>query len=287
MTRNPLVSIVLPTYNGGSGYLDQAVQSCLSQTYSNWELIIVDDGSTDDTQAQIARYVGGDGNRIRSVRHETNRGLPAGLNTGFAEAKGLYLTWTSDDNCYRPQALDEMVAVLESHPGIDIVYTDYSNIDDEDNLLGRVTISDPELLLRGNAIGPCFLYRRRVYEKIGGYAEDLFLAEDYDFWLRASIWFRLQPLHKDLYLYRRHGRSLTAKHQREIRLATEKALARNCAHMRWAGRTGRAKGYLRLAELARARHDKKRELEYLLRAMWYSPGLFVSKIAFGVVLRIW
>src|SRR5687768_16352258 len=108
MKPGPLVSIVLPTYNG-CRYLCESIDSCRKQTYPHWELILVDDCSTDDTPRIMAEAVRSDA-RIRSVRHETNKKLPSGLNTGFRLAKGDYLTWTSDDNCYRPEALAEMVA---------------------------------------------------------------------------------------------------------------------------------------------------------------------------------
>lgn len=283
MTVNSLVSIVLPTFNG-TRYLDQAIQSCLNQTYSNWELIIVDDASTDDTPVQIAHYVAED-SRIRSVRHETNRKLPAALNTGFSGAKGSYLTWTSDDNCYRPQALAEMVTFLESQPEIDVVYAGYSVIDERGHVLQQLVIRDLDLLLQRNCVGPCFLYRRSVYEKTGGYADDLFLAEDYDFWLRVSVRFRLQPLHKDLYLYRDHGDSLTVKHEERINLAAEQALARNLPQMNWASVTARGRAYLRLADKARARHDLTSALRYLLGAMRYSSPLYVLKVAPGLLVK--
>jgi len=283
MTVNPLVSIVLPTYNG-TRYLDQAVQSCLSQTYSNWELIIVDDASTDNTPVRIAHHMAKD-SRIRSVKHETNRKLPAALNTGFSRANGDYLTWTSDDNCYRPQALAEMVSFLESQPEIDVVYSAYSVIDERGHVLQQLVIRDLDLLLRRNCVGPCFLYRRSVYEKTGGYAEDLFLAEDYDFWLRVSVRFRLQLLHKDLYLYRDHGDSLTVKHEERINLAAEQALARNLPQMKWASVTARGMAYLHLADKARARHDMAAALRYLLGAMRYSSPLFVLKVAPGLLVK--
>ena len=274
MSQNPLVSIVLPTHNG-SRYLDQAVQSCLDQTCTNWELVIVDDASTDNTPVRIAQYLAED-DRIRSLRHETNRKLPRALNTGFSLAKGTYFTWTSDDNCYRPNAIAEMVAFLESHPEIDVVYTDYSNIDQTGRVLRQVTIWDQDVLLRGNAIGPCFLYRRKVHEAIGGFAEDLFLAEDYNFWLKASVLFRLQPLHKDLYLYRLHSDSLTAKEKERIQLATERALASNLPHMSWAGTAARAQAYLHLAQQALERHARLVALGYLLHALPHSPSLVFS-----------
>jgi glycosyltransferase involved in cell wall biosynthesis len=272
MTRNPLVSIVLPTYNGGSGYLDQAVQSCLNQTYSNWELIIVDDASNDDTPAKIAQYKAKDG-LVRSVRHELNRKLPAALNTGFSHAKGDYLTWTSDDNCYRQHALAEMVAFLDSHSEVDGVYADFSYIDEKGHYLWQVEAGNREDLLQRNSIGPCFLYRRVVHEKIGGYAEDLFLAEDYDFWLRVTASFHLQHLRKDLYLYRHHPDSLTSTQARGIRLATERALARNLSQLKWVSRTTRGKVYLRLAQHALTSHDIMSVLRYWLLAMRYYPRL--------------
>src|SRR6266508_190816 len=112
------VSIVLPTYNG-SRYLEESIDSCLKQTFEDIELIIVDDCSTDDTPQIVARYRDP---RLRVIRHETNRKLPAALNTGFAASKGTYLTWTSDDNRYAPNAIEVMMQALETSPEIGLVY---------------------------------------------------------------------------------------------------------------------------------------------------------------------
>lgn len=273
MTHEPLVSIVLPTYNGAR-YLDQAVQSCLDQTYGNWELIIVDDASTDDTPARIAQYVAWD-NRIRSMRHETNRKLPASLNTGFSQAQGDHLTWTSDDNCYRPSALAEMVGCLHSEPGVDIVYADYTEIDEAGDPVRYVPVGGPEGLVFSNCIGPCFLYRRAVQDGLGGYAEDLFLAEDYDFWLRASVSFRWCPLHQDLYLYRRHGASLTDLRHEHIRLVTAQALSRSLPHMHWLSDSARASAYLRLATAAQMHQHATRARRYLECAIRYAPRRWI------------
>src|SRR4051794_6743497 len=105
-----LASIVLPTYNG-SKYLASAIESCLAQTYRNFELILVDDCSKDATPEIIANYAARD-SRVRSIRHETNQHLPGGLNTGHKAARGEFLTWTSDDNLLRPDFLAEMVGFL-------------------------------------------------------------------------------------------------------------------------------------------------------------------------------
>jgi glycosyltransferase involved in cell wall biosynthesis len=243
MPPNHLVSIILPTYNG-SQYLDGAIQSCVEQSYVDWELIIVDDASTDDTPDRIRRWIDED-DRIHFVRHPTNLKLPASLNTGFSLAKGDYLTWTSDDNLYRPIALEHMVAYLESNPGVDVVYTDYTFIDEAGNPIREVNVLPPkELVAQGNCIGPSFLYRKAVQEKLGGYAEDLFLAEDYDFWLRASIWFQLEPLHIDCYLYRKHGSSLTALQKGGVELATDRTLLRVLPQLGWVSDKIRGRTYL-------------------------------------------
>ena len=268
MQDTPLVSIVLPTYNG-SAYLDQAVQSCLAQTYPHWELIIVDDASTDDTPQQVAAYQARD-RRIRPVRHQTNRKLPGALNTGFALARGSYLAWLSDDNCYRPEALGEMVHFLERNSAIGLVYTDYTEIDEQGRPCRRRTARQPEELAFFNSVGPSFLYRRAVQTEVGEYAEDLFLAEDYDFWLRVSTAFRLAPLHKDLYLYRRHSRSLTHVEAERIRLAADRALSRALPQMTWLAETTRAQAYWRLALRAWERRQARQAAVYVYQTARYS-----------------
>jgi len=109
----PLITIVLPTHNGVR-YLRQSVESCLSQTHRELELIVVDDGSTDGTPEMIASF---DDPRIVRVRNAPNLGLPASLNVGFTRARGDYLTWTSDDNWYELNALERMLDFLAEKPG--------------------------------------------------------------------------------------------------------------------------------------------------------------------------
>lgn len=105
--NNPLVSIVLPTYNGEE-YISRAIQSIINQTYTNWELIIVNDCSTDSTLEIINNFSKQD-SRIKIINNDKNMKLPASLNRGFKEANGEYYTWTSDDNEYYPEAIEKMV----------------------------------------------------------------------------------------------------------------------------------------------------------------------------------
>jgi glycosyltransferase involved in cell wall biosynthesis len=272
----PLISIVLPTYNGAR-YLAEAIDSVCRQTYAAWELIIVDDASSDATPQIIAAYCARD-QRIRSVRHETNRRLPAALNTGFAEARGTLLSWTSDDNHYQPTALEELARMLGERPDIDFVFADYAIMDDEGRTVRQVRAQEPQELLTGEATVPCFLYRRVVYEQLGGYAEDLFLAEDYDFWLRVLLSsHRMANLHKPLYEYRRHERSLTDQHRGQTFAAAEVALLRNLPRLEGGSSALRGQVYLFLASLAWWRGERSRALGYTLRGARYAPGQLAAK----------
>jgi len=253
MKSNPLVSIVLPTYNGVR-YLAESIQSCIDQSYTNWELLIVDDASSDATPEIIGRYVHAD-SRISCVRNAGNRKLPASLNAGFAKAKGLYFTWTSDDNCFKPAALGRMVEYLETHPQTGIVYTDFTEINEQGSHVGFCAAAAPEKLVYGNVVMASFMYRRAVYDHLKGYNENLFLVEDYDFWLRASLHFRLSPLHEDLYTLRQHGSSLTNTRMAEIRKKHEKLLCEYLPRLHWISKKERALGFLMLAQTASRRQD--------------------------------
>ena len=227
----PTVSIVLPTHNGRR-YLREAIEGCLAQTFADWELIVVDDASTDDTPAIVAEYAARDP-RIRALRNAVNLRLPASLNAGFALTRGRYLTWTSDDNIYCPVALERMVAALEGDPVLDLVYAHATTIDADGQPVGQEQIGPSEQLALRNCVGACFLYRRAVHDALGGYDEGRFLVEDYDFWLRASAQFCLAMLDDDLYLYRRHGGSLTSTQRAAVAAASETCLLDNLPRLSW------------------------------------------------------
>jgi glycosyltransferase involved in cell wall biosynthesis len=275
ITSCPLISIVLPTYNG-TRYLRDAIESCVHQTYPNWELILVDDASTDDTPSIIAEHMARDG-RITTLRNPVNRKLPGSLNVGFARARGEFLTWTSDDNCYRPEALSEMAAFLEANLSVDLVYADFTVIDDKGATTGEGWAGPVEELPLRNSIGACYLYRRAVYERLGGYDEDLFLVEDWDYWLRASTSFRLARLPRDLYLYRCHKNSLTGTQLECARPAQERCLAKNLPRLTWLDRDLRATAYTNLVELAMKRRDRRAAWSHVLGWVRSDPLLVLRR----------
>lgn len=208
------LSVILPVYNG-SRYLLGAIENILTQSHENTELIIVDDASTDNTAEIIASI---QDERVRKLRHEKNQGLPKALNSGFAASKGEYLTWTSDDNLYAPNALETLANFLDAHTEVDFVYADYWEIDETGKVGVRKYLCPPDKLLETNCVGACFLYRRRVYQVIGDYDPAARLVEDWEYWLRVSQRFRMEHISEPLYYYRVHPQSLTSqrgvKHER-------------------------------------------------------------------------
>jgi glycosyltransferase involved in cell wall biosynthesis len=206
--QRKLVSIVLPVYNGAR-FLRQSIDSCLQQTYRHIELIIVDDGSEDNSIDIVKSY---HDDRIKLICHQTNQKLPAALNTGFGHARGVYLTWTSHDNYYEPTAIAEMVSFLEENSHIHFVFANNYLVDEADHILRLIKAGPVEQIAEKSCVGGCFLYKRTVYEKVGPYNERTFLAEDYDYWLRAlTAGFTLAHLDLPLYFYRWHADSLSVR----------------------------------------------------------------------------
>lgn len=223
----PRVSVVLPVHNG-EAFLDQAIDSILNQTFDDFELICVDDGSSDSTPSILKRYAQAD-NRVRIITNRPNKGLPGALNTGFAAARGALHCWTSDDNIARPHMLERLVAALDANPEAAIAHADYSVIDATGRVTGYQKVGPVSELLLGNRIGAAFLYRKEVTHTLAGYDETLFGVEDYDFWLRAARAFRFVTLNEDLYLYRRHEASLTDRKALTIHRLGARILRRELA----------------------------------------------------------
>lgn len=216
-----LVSIVLPTYNRAH-LLRHAIRSVLAQTYANLELIIVDDNSNDGTP-EVARSFADA--RIRYVRNETNLKLPGALNKGFALARGGFLTWTSDDNLYASNAIERMVSVLEGE-GCDFVFADYFDFSRHDEATGqpldprRISLPGTLRLEERNSVGACFLYTRKVHQAVGAYDTELFLVEDYDYFIRVQRQgFSVRHIPEPLYYFSRHDDALFCTRFAEVQAA--------------------------------------------------------------------
>jgi len=221
--RRPKVSIVLPTYNHLS-FLPRAIESVLAQTMDDYELIVVDDGSTDGTGAWLDSL----SHPRLQVIHQENARLPSALNRGFAQARGEFLTWTSADNLLAPAFLATLVAALESRPDAVMAVAGHSWIGPDDTIEGVHRRQDlsPVAFLTANPGIAAFLYRRTARAVRDGYDPSLEGAEDWDMWLRLSQEGAVLRVPDVLYHYRRHGDSMTVRKQEQVARASREVFAR-------------------------------------------------------------
>lgn len=243
--QKPLVSIVMPIRNGQK-YLSESIHSVLNQTYPNIELILVDDASSDSTPDIISKFSKVD-SRIRVFTNSNNLKLPASLNVGFRESLGDWLTWTSDDNLLETDCIEKLLEqALKTNTCF--VFSDYQVIDTVGKILTINRTGPGELIYLENTVGACFLYHRSVAEKVGDYAEDKFMFEDYDYWVRVrKAGFNLEHIPKiHPYRYRIHDKQLS----------TTRKLPTEFIHYRYGlvslleDRALRARGYLSALHLS-------------------------------------
>jgi glycosyltransferase involved in cell wall biosynthesis len=220
-SKKGLVSVVLPVYNQAR-FLESSINSVLEQTYGNFELIIVNDGSTDGVEHIFEKYLSHPKVLLLTQR---NQKLPAALNTGFLSASGEFLTWTSADNIMFADQLAAQVRFLKTHPHDQMVYCNYQAIDDEGHALSRKGLTMPgtnvvptnedvrSLPYAYNFIAGCFMYRSYVARIIGDYDADAFGAEDYDYWIRLSSDFYIEHIgsSRPYYTYRIHQDSIRGR----------------------------------------------------------------------------
>lgn len=180
MCNKPLVSIVIPCYNQGC-FLGETIDSVLTQTYDNWECIIVNDGSSDNTE-EVAETYGKKDSRIKYI-HQTNKGLSAARNTGVLASQGKYILPLDSDDKIGNTYLEKAVKVLEENDNIEIVYC-RAEMFGKKKGIWKLSEYSIENILGENCIFCTAFYRRRSFDNVGGYKTNMkYGFEDWDFWL--------------------------------------------------------------------------------------------------------
>src|SRR5688572_15409533 len=226
----PTVSLLIPAYNRAA-FVAAAVGSVLRQTYQDFELLVWDDGSTDDTAGVAERAAAGDP-RVRVVRAE-HAGVCASINSAAKMLAGNYFGWVDSDDAIAPTALAETVAVLDADPQAGMVYTDYLTMDEagRDGGLGsrtKIPYSKDRLLIDFMTF-QFRLLRRAVFDRAGGMDETIAGAEDYDLCLRLSEQTEIRHLARPLYFYRVHDKSVSSERRLWQIMQSREAIARALA----------------------------------------------------------
>lgn len=213
MLNPPKVTVYITNYNYGR-FLDQAVQSVLSQTMVDWELIIIDDGSTDGSLRLLDKYR--ENSRIRVIEQE-NKGLTVANNIALRLSNGQYIVRLDADDYLDENMLLVLSNVLDTKPLIGLAYPDYYNVDESGNVLElvrRQKISQEVELLDIPAHGACTMFRKECLLEVGGYCEDFTCQDGYDVWLRMTHKFEPYNVNIPLFYYRQHPMSLTKSEKR-------------------------------------------------------------------------
>ena len=181
----PLVSIVTPSFNQAR-FLEDTIQSVLSQNYPRLEYIIVDGGSTDGSVDIIKKYE----SRLAWWVSEKDKGQTDAINKGFTHAKGDILAWLNSDDTYEPGAIDAAVKLMQPNPEIGLLYGDANFIDEDGKVIGKFNAAQTDLkrLREGYVHIPqqAAFFRGNLWRKIGPLDPSFYFAMDYDLWIRLA-----------------------------------------------------------------------------------------------------
>ncbi len=252
--RSPAVSVVMSVYNGAR-YLREALDSVLAQTFTDFEAVCIDDGSTDETPAILAEAAERDG-RVRVISQE-NQGLIAALNRGCREARAPLIARMDDDDVCHPERFERQLAFLDAHPEVGVLGTVAAYIDAGGELTGgRWPRWSPagangwKTLFRTNVCHPTVVMRRAVLETLsddaGPYRAGALHGEDYELWTRALFATRIANLPEALLTRRKHDGTIGAQHAERQEQTVVEAMQQ--AHARLLGRE------IRLGTVALVRH---------------------------------
>lgn len=212
----PAVTVVIPTWNR-SNLVGVAISSALAQTFVDLEVVVVDDGSKDGTEATVRQF---EDSRVRYLRHETRRGGAAARNTGIESSRGRFIAFLDDDDEWLPEKIERQIDLFSSNGAeVGAVYTSYVVVDRATGaVLGRKIAQDrgdlSRVLLGRNVLGgtSSVVVRRDCFERTGLFDESLPSFQDYDLWIRLSKHFRFDCLEPVLLKYYVHRKTIWRDH---------------------------------------------------------------------------
>jgi glycosyltransferase involved in cell wall biosynthesis len=230
MSQNPKISVIMSVYNGQK-YLSEAIESILNQTFTDFEFIIINDASIDNSLEIIRSY---DDSRIHIITNETNIGLTKSLNKAIKGARGKYNARQDADDISLPIRFAEQLSYLEQHPKVALLGTSVYHIDEQGKVLGQVIVpvKPGDALLKENQFNHgSTIFNKNVVVELGGYNELLKYSQDYELWLRISRHHEVSNLSRPLYKLRFHQDTISIKHVDESVLYHILALKLACGNV--------------------------------------------------------
>lgn len=273
----PLVSIVTPTYNR-SRFLLEAIDSVLAQTYQNFELLIVDDGSVDDTRLVLEQYL--QDPRIRYIYQE-NSGQATARNNGLRHATGEFVCFLDSDDYWRADKLELSLAVFRELPEVSVVHADMIVVDENgveisranaQRYSGRIT----GYLLRDNCVAmSTTMVRRSCFDKTGGFNRECRRADDYELWLRMSLHCEFHYIRDYLAYYRATAGQISGNTDKRLEVnerIIRDFLARHPDAVTWTTkRRGLSHFYIRKANYFLSIRRLQSVIKYMLTGLIYHP----------------
>lgn len=230
--KQPLVSVVMPAYNSEK-YIAEAIESILNQTYKNFEFIIVNDGSTDNTLKIIKKYAKKD-KRIKVINNKENLKICKSLNRGITSSKGKYIARVDSDDISLPERFEEQVDFLEKNKEAGVVGADmqiFNGLTKENISIRKYEKTDEKLrktiFFYSPFAHPAVMIRKRVLEDLGQYNEEYHDCEDLELWFRIGSKYKFANINKILIKYRFHPNSITIKKMRRMETLSNKLRWKN------------------------------------------------------------
>lgn len=289
-----LISVVVPVYNGQE-FIKTTIQSVIMQSYPHWEMLIIDDGSTDGTKEVVKGYL--EDSRIKYF-YQKNRERAAARNQGIHFSSGQYIAFLDADDAWLPDKLEVQVDYLKHHPEVRLCFTNYFLIDTGGILTGAPRISFTsnnqfDYLLKGNFIAnSTVMIPRDVLDKVGLFDETLpaFGSEDWDMWLRIVRFYSVHFIDKPLALYRIHENNTSLD---RMCSSAEAVLKKTFSDPNLPANIFRSKEkiyaqiYLGFSETCLRSNQKKKAVEYWQRAYrTYPTLLFLTERGIWATLKL-
>jgi len=273
---NPTVSVIIPTYNRAH-LIGRSIKSVLSQSYQDFEIIIVDDGSTDNTEEVVSSF---NDERIRYIRHGENKGEAAARNMGIRVARGKYIASQDSDDEWLPEKLAKQIELLKNTPPkVGVAYTGFWKIENNEKTyipFSWVNQKEGDIhkeLLKGNFIGsPATLIRRECFKKVGMFDEKLFHLVDWEMWLRVSKYYHFKFIDEPL-LITYYDLDNVSTNQNEFIRAQELILEKHFEDFS-KDKELLVTYYVYIGDLLISEGNVKKGRSYLIKALKLSPFSF-------------